>query len=114
MPGLTSEPAVQTEGIRAAVPAPTCGDGADEEPWGNKTEISASFLSLGNGGPGRSHHSFAIAVRSVTCQGRAGGNAREERELVPAAPISLALAECTEAVPSCGGKVVFLPERVWK
>lgn len=118
MPGLTSEPAMQQQPgqrgfvlLRQLLPV---GMGLLRSLGGIRLEISASFLSLGNRGPGRARHSFAVAVRSVTCQGRASGNTREERELVPAALISSALAECTKAVPPCGRKVVFLPESVWK
>ena len=82
--------------------------------WGIRLEISAPFPSVGNGGLERARHSFAITVRSLTCQGKAGGDAGEERELVPAALISPASAERAKAVPPCRGKVVFLPERVWK
>lgn len=119
MPGLTSEPAMQQEpGQRGAVllhqPLPT-GMGLLGSVWGIRLEISAPFPSPGNRGPGRARHSFAIAVRSLTCQGRAGGNTSFPRDGVgPGGTDSPALAERAEAIPSCGGKVVFLPERVWK
>lgn len=79
MPGLTSEPAVQQEpGQRGAVPL--CrplpvGMGLLGSLWGIRLETSAPFPSVGNGGPGRACHSFAIAVRSLTCRGRAGEGA---------------------------------------
>lgn len=83
--------------------------------WGMRLEISAPFPSVGNGGSGRARHSFAVSIRSLTCQGRACGNARcPGRELVPVAPISPTLAECAKAIPPWEGKVVFLLERVWK
>lgn len=110
MPGLTSEPAVQQTGWSGAVPPckslPT-GMGL----WGIRLEISAPFPRVGNR-PCRACHSFPITVKSVTCQGRACSSTTEERELVPVALISPVLAECSEADPPCGGKVVFLPESV--
>lgn len=36
------------------------------------------------------------------------------RELSLTALISPALAEGTKVIPPCGGKVVFLPESLWK
>lgn len=111
MPGLTSEPAVPQEpGQRGAVPLCQplpAGTGLLGRPWGIRLEISAPFPSVGNGGPGRTRHSFAIAGRSVTCRGRAGGKAREERELVRRHPCPLRWLNALKPSLPVEGKLFF-------
>lgn len=71
MPVLTPEPAVQQEPGRRG-PVPLCqplptGMRLLGSLWGIRLEISAPFPSVGNRSSGRAHHSFATAVRSLTC-----------------------------------------------